>query len=142
MKFKTRRDPFLTTLVIGLYLVLAAAGMTTYLEEGFTNDVIILNIVTVLLLIFFAGALNTSYEITKTHLKYRFGFVFSGKIEISRIREIVKGKTMRVGFKPAAASKGLIIKYDKYEELYISPKTNDSFIEEILKIKDDIVITQ
>ena len=64
----------------------------------------------------------------------------NGKIEISRIHEIVVGKTLWAGNRPAMASKGLIIKYDKYEDLYISPDTNEKFITEILKHKPDIKI--
>jgi len=41
---------------------------------------------------------------------------------------------MHVGLKPATATKGLIIKYDKYNDIYISPDSNESFVEAILKI--------
>lgn len=45
-----------------------------------------------------------------------------GKIEIVGIKEIIIGKSLWSGFKPATAKNGLIIKYDKYNEIYISPK--------------------
>ena len=48
---------------------------------------------------------------------------------------------MWVGFKPATARKGLIIKYDKFNDLYISPETNDLFINKILELNDQIKIT-
>ena len=51
-----------------------------------------------------------------------------GKIEIKEIREVIKGKTLWVGLKPATARKGLIIKYGKFDEIYMSPQTNDEFI--------------
>ena len=54
---------------------------------------------------------DTSYKITKKYFKYRSGPI-RGKIELSRIKEIIKGKTLWTGLKPATASKGLIIKYD------------------------------
>ncbi len=141
MKFKTRKDPFLSILIISLCLLLGGSTITIFIDEGFTRGTILFSIITLLLITFVIGMYNTSYTLSNGYLTYRSS-ILSGKIEIKRIREIVKGKTMYVGFKPAAATKGLIIKYDKYEEIYISPKTNDSFIEAILKIKNDITITE
>ncbi len=74
-------------------------------------------------------------------LLYKSG-PFNGKISIDRITEIVKGKTLWVGFRPATSRKGLIVKYDKYNEIYISPKTNESFIEKILELNGKIKITE
>lgn len=129
-------------LVYGINLLTAAFCIFLFLEEGFSKDNIVAFILLPVFIVFLFGLLYTNYELANGYFRYRSGFIINGKIEISRIREIVKGKTLRVGFKPATATKGLIIKYDKYEELYISPATNDSFIEEILKIKSDIVITE
>ncbi len=44
------------------------------------------------------------------------------------------------GLKPALAFKGIIVYYGKYDEIYFSPKTNASFVEELLKINNSIVI--
>ena len=44
--------------------------------------------------------------------------------------------------KPATALKGLIIKYNKYDEIYISPKTNESFVAEILKLNPEVKINR
>ena len=49
---------------------------------------------------------------------------------------------MHVGFKPALATKGLIIKYNKYDDIYISPNSNDTFIEAVLKINSNIKIME
>ncbi len=56
-------------------------------------------------------------------------------------REVIKGKTLWVGLKPATARKGLIIKYGKFDEIYISPQTNDEFINRLLELNDAIKIT-
>ncbi|NME71839.1 hypothetical protein HHU12_27990 [Flammeovirga aprica JL-4] len=57
------------------------------------------------------------------------------------MHEIVKGETLLSGTKAAVACHGLIVKFAKYDEVYISPDSNDSFIEEILKINPDIKIS-
>ena len=82
---------------------------------------------------------GTYYELTQTHLKYNCGPI-KGNIEIKEIREIIKDKTLWVGLKPATARKGLIIKFGKYDEIYISPEKNDEFINHILELNDAIKI--
>lgn len=78
---------------------------------------------------------ETKYEITASELKYRTGPI-RGKIEIVGIKEIIIGKSLWSGFKPATAKNGLNIKYDKYKEIYISPKTNDTFVQRILELNE------
>ncbi len=85
------------------------------------------------------GFFNTSYYIENKYFKYKSG-PFYGKIEVSRINTIVKNKTLWSGYKMATATKGLIVKFDNYKEIYISPKSNELFIKEILKLNDKIKI--
>lgn len=119
---------------------MAFACIQGYREEGFSMDIIPLYIISLLMYTFLIGMFTTHYIITPTDIIYKCGFI-NGKIEIYSIKEIVKGKTMHVGFKPALATKGLIIKYNKFDDIYISPETNDTFIEAVLKINPDIKIT-
>jgi hypothetical protein len=83
--------------------------------------------------------IDTIYKIENNELIYRSGFL-KGKIEIQNIKEILKGKTMWSGIKPALAGKGLIIKYNKYEEIYVAPVNNDEMIADLLKINSEIKI--
>ncbi len=91
--------------------------------------------------IFYGIYFDTSYELTQTKLKYKCGFL-KGSVVLEKINEIIVGKTLWAGIKPATAKNGLIIKYDKYNEIYISPDTNNLFIEKILEIKKTIKITR
>lgn len=110
-------------------------GNSTTLEFYFTT-IILLGSILFLFWIYY----GTYYVLDQTHLHYYSGPI-KGEIEIQTIREIVKGKSLWVGLKPATASKGLIIKYGKYDEIYISPATNDTFIRKILEIHPSIKIT-
>jgi hypothetical protein len=74
-------------------------------------------------------------------LIYRSGFV-RGKIDILSVKEILKGKTMWSGLKPALATKGLVIKYNKYDEIYVAPESNDEMISDLLKINPEIKISE
>ena len=138
MKFNSRKDILFQTLIFGfcgLLITLLLFRIFNAKESGIIDFFILLPI-SLLLWIHF----GTKYKLTQTELKYKSGPIY-GKIEIKQIREIIKGKTLWVGLKPATARKGLIIKYDKHKELYISPKTNDSFVEKVLEINKTIIIT-
>jgi hypothetical protein len=71
---------------------------------------------------------DTYYVIDGQKLRYRSAFV-RGEVEIGRIREIVKGKTLWIGIKPALARNGLIVKFNTYDEIYISPENHDAMVE-------------
>lgn len=141
MKFKSRKDTLLTLIIFGVNGFLT--GITIYgLIEGSLekNEYwTIIPISTVILLLFWIY-FDTRYELNNTYFIYYSG-PFRGKIKITRIKEAVVGTTVYIGFKPATAKKGILIKYDTYEEIYISPKTNESFVATLKELKKDIVIT-
>jgi hypothetical protein len=141
LKFKSKKDflyQLITLGVVGFCLsMVVVEGMDTGLDKW--------NFITINTLLLVSGFLlwiyyGTSYELTQTHLKYNCGPI-KGNIEIKEIREIIKDKTLWVGLKPATARKGLIIKFGKYDEIYISPEKNDEFINHILELNDAIKIT-
>jgi Na+/melibiose symporter-like transporter len=143
MKFKSRKDILFITIILGLCVLLLVITLI-----AFTNDetkggkyfslILMLSVIALLLWLFF----GTNYELNQQNqLVYKSG-PLRGKIDVDRITEIVKGQTLWVGLKPATARNGLIVKYDKYNEIYISPKTNESFIKKILELNDKIKITE
>lgn len=139
-QFKSRKDTFFTVLVLGLNLFFFWMILTVLQKETIlTQDYI------ALLVIVASGALilwffyDTHYTLDKEYLVYKSGPV-SGKVAIESIREIEKGKTLWSGLKPATAVNGLIVKFDKFDEIYITPETNDSFVEAILNLNSDIII--
>ncbi|AWW29138.1 hypothetical protein DN752_02700 [Echinicola strongylocentroti] len=83
--------------------------------------------------------LDTSYRLENGWLIYRSGFL-RGKVDVSVIKEIQPGKTLWVGIKPALARKGLIVKYNTYDELYIAPVDNDEMVTDLLGINPTIKV--
>jgi hypothetical protein len=84
---------------------------------------------------------STYYRVDDAYLHYTSG-PFRGKIAITAIREIDKNKTLWVGFKPALSARGLIIRYNKWDEIYISPQHKDAFITELLKRNERIQVKE
>ncbi len=142
MKFKSRKDILFQ--LIGFSLIGFFVGIVLFRIFSNGNENYIFKWIDIFMLAV-AGflvwlGLGTNYELTQTELKYKSGPI-KGKIEIDKIHEIIKGKTLWSGFKPATARNGLIVKYGKYNEIYISPKTNDSFVKKILELNNKIKIT-
>jgi hypothetical protein len=142
MKFKSKKDILFQLLGFSIIVFFIGIILFRVFYDGIENynfmwtDIFMLTVAGFLIWL----GLGTNYELTQTELKYKSGPI-RGKIEIDKIHEIIKGKTLWSGLKPATARNGLIIKYEKYNEIYISPKTNDSFMKKILELNDKIKIT-
>jgi hypothetical protein len=139
--FKSRKDPFFGWIMIVIVSIMLILSITDIILNGLKLESLVILIInlavsTLLFWIFF----GTKYEIDKKEIKYFCG-PFKGNILIVDIKQITKNTTKWVGLKPATARKGLVIKYKKSNEIYISPDTNDAFIKEILKLKANIKIS-
>ncbi len=138
MKFTSRKDILFTLLVFGVIMLLVGL---TFLQlhqgkEWHWTNLLVLAVILLLLWIYF----DTSYVVTKEYLFYKSGPI-RGKINIADIREVEANKTLYVGIKPALARKGLIIKYNQYDEIYISPNNNESFIKKLLELNGEIKVS-
>lgn len=102
--------------------------------------VLIINLSTILLLFWIMIA--TQYKIENENLYCKSG-PFHKTITISSIKKINhhKGLIVPVTFKPALSDEGLIINYDYYEDIYISPKEENIFLKNLLAINPNIQIT-
>jgi hypothetical protein len=83
--------------------------------------------------------LGTSYTLSNTHLGWKSG-PLSGSIPLKDIKKITVGKTLWVGMRPATALGGLIIHYQAYEEIYISPKDQEAFISLLQQRLPDLTV--
>lgn len=143
MKFKSKKDLLFSVVILGLNALLIGITIMALSSGAFEKDtfwslILILVVVSLLFWLYF----GTHYELSKDKgLVYKSG-PFKGKINVDRITEIIKGKTLWVGLRPATSRKGLIVKYDKYNEIYISPKTSEAFIKKILELNNAIKVTE
>ena len=85
--------------------------------------------------------LDTKYRI-KEEILYFYSGPFRGKITINSIRKIEhhSGLIVPVTYKPALNTKGLIVYYNSYDDIYISPNQEAIFLEELLRINPNIVV--
>jgi len=140
MVFKSRKDTFFKTVIIGTVAILVGLPVYHYFDSGVQPGlaVHVVNLLVVCLFLWFW--FGTYYRLDATHIHYRCG-PFRGKIAIDAIRELQRDTTMWSGFRPALARKGIIVKYNKYDEIYFSPDSNDAFIKVLLGVREDIPVS-
>jgi len=139
MIFRSKKGLLIIATVFGTMALLIGLPLYHYIDSGIAPGwpVYLINGATTGLMLWFW--FSTYYLIDATHVHYRCG-PFRGKIVIDTIREVELDTTMWSGLRPALAQKGIVIKYNKYDEIYFSPDTNESFIQALLAIKGDISV--
>lgn len=142
MKFQSRKDALLYALFVVIGILAILIFINAWNAPSFNREMLVPAFALVLVLgLLLWIARGTSYEITEDELRYRSGPI-KGAIAISDIHEVVVGKTMWVGLKPATARNGVVVRYEKYSEIYLSPDSNERFADELVKRNDAIVVTR
>lgn len=85
--------------------------------------------------------LDTRYVIRNGNLLYRSG-PFRGRINIQKINSIkyFSGLYVPVNMKPALDTKGFIITYNQFDDVYVSPKETENFLSALLKVNPEILV--
>lgn len=131
--------PTVSFLWFAVIFLIITPFMTPNDVEGTILIPIIICIVSATLLIWIL--VDTKYSLEGSYLKYKSGPI-NGKIDIFRIHTIEHQKSWMVGttLKPALGIKGLILKYNKFDDIYISPKKKQEFIDALLEVNPHIEI--
>jgi len=126
------------TIAIGLLIVVFIKKPDAQEPSIYIFNAIMITIVLALVWIL----LDTKYILKENKIFYNSG-PFRGSIAIDSIKKIThhSGIIVPVTFKPALNTKGLIIHYNRFDDIYISPKKEDLFLEELLKVNPNIEIT-
>ncbi|MGA1340618.1 MAG: PH domain-containing protein [Flavobacteriaceae bacterium] len=127
LRISSRKDTAFTVVMGGTVLFCFALAIPLLYQplnrETMLGGVVILVSNALLLWLW----LGTSYSLSDTHLGWKSG-PLRGCIPLKDIKKITVGKTLWVGMRPATALGGLIIHYQAYEEIYISPKDQEAFV--------------
>jgi len=124
-------------IAVGLLIILFIEKPEAEAPPLFILNTIIIGIISMLIWIL----LDTKYSI-KEEILYFYSGPFRGKININSIRKIERhsGIIVPVTYKPALDTKGLIIHYNSFDDIYISPNQQVIFLEELLRINPNIVV--
>ncbi|UYW01203.1 PH domain-containing protein [Flavobacterium agricola] len=119
MKVKSKRDPYIVFIILGFIVFFASVVISEIKIKGWNTTMFIDIVILVIMLAFLVCCYFITYTVTPKFISYRIAFFYE-EIPLNSIRSIEIGTTMWAGFKPAFARKGLIIRYNTYDEVYIS----------------------
>lgn len=142
MIYNTRKDLLFKTVIIATVLVCIGAILPGLVNDSIKGYSLLIVLGINALSIIFLGLIyfNTYYTLSNQFLKYKSG-PFGGKVKIDNITRVDFGKTQWVGFRRyGLAQKGLIIYFNNYDDLYISPERQEHFTEQLLSYNDKIIV--
>jgi len=137
MIFKTRVDLFYKLVVVFVFLLFSFILFNINFETDFFGFNFILIIQITILFFFIGSALTTKFIISDTELICKT-FYWKKSIPLNLIRKVEKQTNLFAGWKISTAYKGVIVHYNKYDELLISPENELGFINELNKRIDKI----
>lgn len=129
MLFKTKKDN--TFLVVFLFVFLLYSGITIFsllYENDYSIIWIFSLVLTLLAVLFYSIIKTTNFILNKDELICKSLF-FKKVIPYQTIRKVEKQTGIYAGIKFSTAWKGLIVHYNKYDDILISPEKEEEFIE-------------
>lgn len=138
-RFLSTKNTFTITILWGIVLFFIVMLALNY-EKG-NSPIIPMGIISLATIFVLWVLLDTRYVIKSNFLFYRSG-PFRGRIDIFKIKSIksYSGLNVPVMLKPALDTKGFIITYNTYDDLFISPIESTIFISELKKINPQIEV--
>jgi hypothetical protein len=131
MLFKTKKD--YTFLLVFLFVFLLYTCISIFIiiyENDYPVIGAFLVILTLLAGLFIAIYKTTFFRLDENYLFCK-SLIFTKKIPYSSIRKVEKQQGIYAGIKFSTAWKGLVVHYNKYDELLISPDNEEIFLEKI-----------
>jgi len=131
MRFETKRDN--TFPIIFLFVFILYSGIASYsiIAENDYSVIWPFSGVLLFLALLLYLIIKTTYFVFEENQLVCRSLFFKRNISYSDIRKVEKQKGLYAGLKMSTAWKGLVVHYNKYDELIISPKREEEFILEI-----------
>ena len=141
MIFKSAVSKLNQYIYVGVILFLLLLTIPALFEDSYEPFVVLFSIHFLVILFLIWTYKTTFYKIENSDLYWKSG-PFKGKIDISKINKIEyhKGIIVPTIWKPALSHIGLIITYNKYDDIYISPEKSEQFITQLLETNPNITI--
>jgi hypothetical protein len=136
-KHKSKKSASITIL-LSLFVLIPVPVLVIDTHRFLENPFILLPLFVPTILVIWLY-FDTYYLIDGQKLKYHSAFL-NGEIEISQIREISKRKAIWIGIRPALSGNGLIIKFNRFDEIFIAPQNKEEMISDLLSINSKIMV--
>ncbi|WP_339886990.1 PH domain-containing protein [uncultured Flavobacterium sp.] len=139
--YKSKKSKRLNVIFILTFIIIIGVTIPALLNDIGNEFYIVVGINLLTLLLLLSIILKTEYRIKNNQLYWQSG-PFYGKIDIKTIIKIKHhdGIFVPTVWKPALSQVGLIITYNKYDDIYLSPQNEADFIVQLLEINPTIEI--
>ena len=141
MIFEAKKDKFFSTIFYGVFGLMILITVMLFNEIQQSEDwwpIVIMSLVLGFLIWVWYG---TSYAISNNVLSISAGPI-KKNIPVRTIRSLEIGKTKWIGYKLGLSKGGLIIHYNQYDEVYITPENVDKFCKALKRIHSEIEIAK
>lgn len=131
MLFRAKKD--YTFLIVFLFVLLLYSGISlfTIIYEDDYSVIWVFLIVLTFLALLFISIYKTTYFRLDQHNLFCKSLIFKKEIPYYSIKKVEKQQGIYAGVKFSTAWKGIIVHYNKYDELLISPENEEIFIAKI-----------
>ena len=107
--------------------------------SGFFTGHYLQSVITLIILVLIGLMIQkTEYSISGDMLTVTSGFLVNKKIDVKSIRKIEHSKSILSA--PALSLDRLLLIYNKYDDILLSPKEKEEFLKELLAINPDIEV--
>jgi general stress protein CsbA len=122
-----------------VFIIVIGATIPVIWEDDITAFYVVITINSIILGLLTWLILQTNYKLDAKNLYYKSG-PFKGTIAVNSIKKIEfhKGLVVPVIWKPALSHVGLIITYNNYDDIYISPENREEFVQRLTQINPNI----
>lgn len=140
MVFKAKTDGWRWVIVGFVLLIYAGVGLLIYFTEGKADAIYGLGSIWLVLSLLIVWILpkTTRYTFLEDHLLCQ-SMGFKKRISFNALRKVEPANGLYAGWKMSTAWKCLIIHYNKYDELLISPENETLFVQYFNSIKSEAV---
>lgn len=107
--------------------------------SGFVRGHYLISVITLIILVLIGLMIQkTEYTLSEGILNVKSGFLVNKEIEVKTIRKIEHSKSIISA--PALSRDRLLLIYNKFDDILISPNEKQEFIDELLKINPNIEV--
>jgi hypothetical protein len=133
MRFETKRDNTFLFIFLFVLILYSAIALYSIVVENDCSVIWPFSGVLLFLALLFYLILKTTYFVFEENYLVCKTLFFKKVISYKSISKIEKQKGLYAGVKFSTAWKGLVVFYNKYDELLISPEKEEEFVQEIQK---------
>ena len=140
MVFKSKIDWFFKGFIL-LFFGIGIVGANFLMKSNENSkDIVFFQVFFIGLAFFFYVLKRTTDYTFKQDVLYCRSVIFHKSLPYSSIRKIEVGTKLYGGLKFSTSLHGLVIHYDKFDDLFISPENPELFIEKLVALNPSITI--